>query len=141
MAVIGTSTVRKSELDGMRGVGMTVPVRLDSLVFPRLRSAAREGGPSAPIDEPERQFLFGVWLLITALTAGALLLVILWVQAVPVAVFSALLTAVPGSMFLLRGVVDGFSAGRRSPKYTISTAVWTICYAVAAGALLLAFVA
>ncbi|HEX5533388.1 MAG TPA: hypothetical protein VFX33_06575 [Actinomycetales bacterium] len=48
-------------------------------------------------------------------------------------------TAVPGSMAILRGVVDGISPRRRLPKYTTGTGTWLMCYAVAVGGLGVAF--
>ncbi len=124
---------------------MTVPVRLDSLVFPRFRAStvddARTEGSSADVGESERQFLFGVWLVATVVTGVAFLLVDLAVDAWPLGILGALVTAVPGSMALLRGVVDAVSPRGKLPKHATSTATWLVCYLVATGALIVAFVA
>lgn len=124
---------------------MTVPARLDEFLLPRLRpsnrseSSATDRSPAA--QETTEQFLLGAWLAITALTGAALVLVALAFPSRWVGVLCALTTAVPGSMTILRGVVDAVSPRGRLPKYTTSTVAWLLCYLVAACGLLAAFVA
>lgn len=79
------------------------------------------------------QGLIGVWIVYTVvLGVGSLLITLLVDPPIVVAAILALLVAVPASMVLLRGVVDGFSPRGRLPKYTTSSLAFVGCYFVAA---------
>ena len=126
---------------------MTVPVRLD-VSEAKLRPSENEdalsaGGSSGAIkaSERQRQMLFGVWMVAAAVVGIAFLLHVLSVDSWFIGALCALVTAVPASMALLRGVVDAVSPSGRLPKYTTNTAIWLACYVVAAAGLLFAFVA
>jgi hypothetical protein len=62
----------------------------------------------------------------------SLLFILLVNPPLVVTAILALLVAVPASMLLLRGVVDGFSPRGRLPKYTTSSLALLACYLVAA---------
>ena len=85
------------------------------------------------------QGLIGVWILYTvALSVCSLLITLLIDPPIVVAAILALLVAVPASMVLLRGVVDGLSPRGRLPKYTTSSLAFVWCYFVAAAGSLIA---
>ena len=115
-----------------------------------LRGFRWVGGPSTAIESSDEsssnqelvsQFLIGVWLVCTFLLGVGSLMVILLVDPPLVAsAVIALVVAVPASMLLLRGVVDGFSSRGRLPKYTTSSLALLGCYVVAAAGSLAALV-
>jgi hypothetical protein len=75
----------------------------------------------------------GVWLVCTFLLGVGSLLIILLVDPPRVgSAVLALVVAVPASMLLLRGVVDGFGSRGRLPKHTTSSLALLGCYVVAA---------
>ncbi len=112
---------------------MTIPVRLDARLLGQRRISRK--------NEDAQQFLVGVWLLITAVLGVMFALLNLAFDQWSVGVLSAVTTAVPGSMAILRGVVDGISPRRQLPKYTTDTGTWLMCYAVAVGGFGVAFLA
>ena len=95
-----------------------------------LSAAIGSSDESPSIREVARQFLIGVWLCCTVLL-GVVSLIVANRPRVVAAVL-ALLVAVPASMLLLRGVIDGLSPGGRLPKYTNSPLALLGCYLVAA---------
>jgi hypothetical protein len=118
---------------------MTIPVRLDRLLL-RWLPSHRDLDPAK--NEDVQGFPTGSWLAVTALGAVlALALLQLPVSAPMLGIICSAMLAVPGTMMILRGVVDGVSARGRLPKYTQSTAGWFLCYATALGGSLLALVA
>jgi hypothetical protein len=124
---------------------MSVPARLDALVLRRLPASQTEagtpaGGTATAAGDSERQLLFGAWLVATVALAVGSLVLGLAVASWPVRAVSALVTGVPASMAVLRGVADAVSPRGRLPKYTTSTATWLVCYLVATGGLMVAFV-
>lgn len=128
-----------------RGHEVTVPSRLDSLILPMVRASETDDAKSrgeldGVAEEWGRQFLFGVWLTATAVVTVGFLLLVLAIDSPSLGALAALVTAVPGSMALLRGVVDAVSLSGALPKYTTSTAIWLVCYVTAAVGFLFAFV-
>ncbi len=120
---------------------MTVPARLDSLVLTRLGTFRHGCHADAAVSESKRQFLAGVWLAATVVLGAGCVLLSLAMPAWTVGAVSALITAVPGSMAILRGVVDAVSPRGKLPKCTTNTVTWLICYIVAAVGFAVAFVA
>jgi hypothetical protein len=116
-------------------------MRLDQCVLRGLSTAIDPLDESAPNQELVRQVLAGAWLFCTFLLGVGSLMVILLADPPPiVAAVLALVVAVPASMFLLRGVVDGFSPRGRLPKHTTSSLALLGCYVVAAAGSLAALV-
>jgi hypothetical protein len=115
-----------------------LPAQLDRWI---LRGFRWVGGPPPAIESSDAspsnrelvsQFLIGVWLVCTFLFAVGSLMVILLVDPPRlVSAVLALVVAVPASMLLLRGVVDGFSSRGRLHKYTTSSLALLGCYVVA----------
>ena len=116
-----------------------LPLKLDRWIlkgFPWVRGLSTSIGSAdeSPSNrEVASQFLIGVWLGCTVLVGVASLTVILLADPpLVVTAILALLVAVPASMVLLRGVVDGLSPRGRLPKYTTSSLALLACYLVAA---------
>lgn len=82
-----------------------------------------------------------MWLTATVVVTVGFLLLGLAIDSRLLGALAALVTAVPGSMALLRGVVDAVSLSGGLPKYSTSTAIWLACYVIAAVGFLFAFVA
>jgi len=116
-----------------------LPLKLDRWIlkgFPSVRGLSTSIGSSdesPSIREVASQFLIGVWLCCTVLVGGVSLVVILLANPpLVVTAILALLVALPASMLLLRGVIDGFSPRGRLPKRTTSSLALLVCYLVAA---------
>jgi len=116
-----------------------LPLKLERSIlkgFPWVRGLSTSIGSAAEslsIREVASQFLIGVWLGCTVLLGVVSLIVILLADPpLVVTAILALLVAVPASMVLLRGVVDGFSPRGRLPRYTTSSLALLVCYLVAA---------
>ena len=116
-----------------------LPMNLDRWILkglPWVRGLSASIGSSdesRSIREVTSQFLIGVWLCCTVLV-GVVSLIVILLATPPLVVTAilALLVAVPASMLLLRGVVDGFSPNGRLPKHTTSSQALLACYLVAA---------
>lgn len=122
-----------------------LPLKLDRWIlkgFPWVHGLSTSIGSSEEspsIREVASQFLIGVWLSCTVLVSVLSLIVILLANPpFVVTAILALLIAIPASMLLLRGVVDGFSPRGRLPKYTTSSLALLLCYLVAAAGSLVA---
>lgn len=72
------------------------------------------------------------WLAVTAVLALlALVLLTLPITTPAFGIAYSLVLSVPGSMFVLRGIFDGVSFRKQTTRYTRSTAMWALAYAIA----------
>ena len=121
---------------------LSLPVRLDGWLRRWVPTGSEPVRSVRHELDMRSRLLGGWWMAATAVLGGCLAGVAVAVEPdTAVLTLFGLITAVPGGMALLRGVVDVVRGRDGLHRYTTSTAAFLACYIVAAAGLVAAFAA